>query len=184
MQVRIHIPSHSIFPFFIFYFCFFFFCPCTLGSSALIFQWRSKCSLTNHCSHSNDRKRNKKKETTNVQALKTLCLSGAPQMLPRIRVLMVLLRSQGIQDRSRGSHNKFSQTCTNNGTLHHHCSCITSCKSSTCNPHLYTSYQYTSTKHKYKAKKLEYWWCKSKGEHPLISTKTNLGLQCLNNLFK
>lgn len=70
-QIRIHIPSHSIFSFFIFNF--FFFCPCTLDSSAQIHQSRSKCSLTTHRSHSNDRKRR------NVQTLKTLYLSGAPK---------------------------------------------------------------------------------------------------------
>lgn len=103
----------------LFYFLIFFFlfCPCTLGSSPLILQSRSKCLLTTHRSHSNDRERNKNKETRNAQTLKTLCLAEAPQVLPRSRVLSILLRSQRTQDRSQGGHNNFSQTCTNNGML-------------------------------------------------------------------
>lgn len=110
MQVRIHIPSHSIFSLFIYLFIF----SSSVHAHLTFLLWFFRqganaywlpiavIAMT-------------EKETRNVQTLKTLCLSGAPQVLPRIRVLSVLLRSQGIQDWSWGSHSKFSQRCTNNG---------------------------------------------------------------------
>lgn len=155
MEVRIHIPSHSIFSFFIFLFFFSSFVHAHLALLLWFFSqganayWLPIAVIAMTEKETRTKKQETRKHWKLSASQKLLrCFQGAGFSLTW--AVLTELKTGLKEVTTTSPRHAQIMECS-----HYRYSCITSYKPSTCDLHLYTSYDYTSTKHKYKAKKLE-----------------------------